>query len=272
MDKNMFAECVKVVKLLTSSIFARKLTYLTTTCKEDGLFYYSNISWERIVLYRPDINDSLSKVKITNDTVINAFYAAFPSLREMSVEFNIPALSSALNKYLSIHKKELKFPELIIPEGTREIRIDVPSKIKNKITKEDILLDYTTVGIIVADDAVSLYEDVITDYRKFSDDVRKYEFKVNEVIAGEKVSLEMIDVEIGPVGYTFGLPITDGFSMVSAKEYIKKRDGHPVFGMDLMVNPSRYTAKAIINFTDDWLRSTSIMPGSLWFLRHLALP
>ncbi len=272
MDKKEFSECVNVVKLLTSSIFARKLNCLTTTCKEDGLFYYSNIPWERIVLYRPDISDGLSKVKVTNETVVNAFYTAFPSLKEMSVEFNIPALSSALNKYFSMHKKELKFPELIIPEGTREIRIDAPSKVKNKITKEDIYLDYTVVGIIVPDDAVSLYEEVITNYRSFSDDVRKYEFRVNEVVAGEKVALEMIDLEIGPNGYTLGLPIADGFSMVSTKEYIKKRDGYPLYGVDILVNDARCTAKALINFADDWLTSTSIMPGSLWFLRKLAIP
>ena len=269
MDKKAFAELVKVVKLLTSSIFARKLTYLVTSCKEIGLFYYSNIPWDRVVMYRPDITDGLSKVKVTSDTVINSLYTALPDLKKMSVELNIPAFGSALNRYLSAHKTDLKFPEFIIPEGTREIRIDAPSKIKNEITKEEIHLDYSVVGQVIPDDGINLYEDIISNYRKFSDDVRKYEFKVNEIIAGEKVSLEMIDVNVGPSNYKFGLPITDGLSMVSAKEYVKKREGYPLYGIDLMVNEARRTAKALINFTDDWLESTTIMPGSLWFLRNL---
>jgi hypothetical protein len=267
MEKKEFNEVVKVVKLLTSSIFARKLTHLAISCKQPGLFYYSNISWERVTHYKPDIADGLSKVKVINDAISNAFYLAFPKLKEMSVEFNIPAFSSALNKFLSTNKTECKFPELIVPEGTREVRFDIPSKIKHPLTKEDIILPYSVVGMVVPDDINDFYEEIVSDYNKFSDNVRKYEFRVSESISGEKISLEMMDVEIAGYWHHINLPVVDGLSMVSAEEYVAKRESIPLYALSLLVNDARRTAKAIIGFRDDWLDCQTIMPGSLWFLR-----
>jgi hypothetical protein len=50
------------------------------------------------------------------------------------------------------------------------------------------------------------------------------------------------------------------------KEYINKRKLDASYSVGMLVNSMARTAKVMIDYADDWINASTMMPGSLWFL------
>ena len=243
----------EVVKLITSSLFARKQPFMIVNGNTPGLFYYTNIEPSRVGLYRPTIEDVLSQVTITSEKILDEFYSAFPKFKEIIAVINLTKFSTARNKLAKCLKD--KFPEMIVDEGTSEIILSVGVE------------DKFVVGNLISDHTIMFYKEIIDKYNSFSDNLVKRKFKATQISGDDKVTLEIVDVESSDGNkHEFGYPVRDGTNIVSVKEYVNKRKMDPFYDISMMVNDISKTAKAVISYTDDWLSASTMMPGSLWFI------
>lgn len=254
--KQKFAEQFNIVKLVTSSIFARKQKFLILNGNNPGTFYYTNIPHERMALYRATPDDVISKVTVKSPDVMNAFYDAFPTLKSVIAEVDVQDLSTNLNKA----KKEYgdSFPP-----------IDIGKLNENSLSMNVGGVD-KPIGRLLPEHGPVYYEEVLDSFNRFSDNVVKRQFKAAEQIGDDKLVLEIVDLEMCDGSKCeFGIPVKDGVAMVSTKEYVNKRNLDPVYDILLRVNPEARTSRSAILYSDDWLDSMTIMPGLLWFMTKM---
>ena len=254
--KQKFAEQFNIVKLVTSSIFARKQKFLILNGNKPDTFYYTNIPHERMALYRAAPDDVISKVTVKSPDVMNALYDAFPTLKSVIAEVDVQNLSTNLNKA----KKEYgdSFPP-----------IDIGKLNENSLSMNVGGVD-KPIGRLLPEHGPVYYEEVLDNFNRFSDNVVKRQFKASEQIGDDKLVLEIVDLEMGDGSKCgFGIPVKDGVAMVSTKEYVNKRNLVPVYDILLRVNPEARTSRSAILYSDDWLDSMTIMPGLLWFMTKI---
>ena len=270
-EKDEFRAKMVTIKLLMSSLYARKQPYLIIDCRAKGTFYYTNIEHDRIGLYRPNMEDVLSKVTVTADHVLDAFYESFPAFKDLIAELDLKAFSTYLNKHLKTVKDQ--FPEITYDVKTRLVMMKVAIPDPTDDTKT--MTQDMQVGIVLTDLDPSFYDEIWEKYEHFSDHKVRRQFRASESVDGDKVALEVIEMGADQDGdlppCEFALPVKDGFSMPSVKEYCRRRELDPVYDVLLQINDAGRTAKAMIMYADDWLRSWTIMPGSLWFMSQLGL-
>ena len=254
--KQKFAEQFNIVKLVTSSIFARKQKFLILNGNKPDTFYYTNIPHERMALYRAAPDDVISKVTIKSPDVMTAFYDAFPTLRSVIAEVDVQDLSTNLNKA----KKE--YGESFPP-------IDIGKLNENSLSMSVGGVD-KPIGRLLPEHGPVYYEEVLDNFNRFSDNVVKRQFRASEQVGEDKLILEIVDLELNKGDKSeFGIPVKDGVTMVSTKEYVNKRNLDPLYDVVLRVNPESHTSRAAILYSDDWLDSMTIMPGLLWFMTKL---
>jgi len=239
------------VKLVTSALFARKQPFMIVNGGTPGMFYYTSITPNRVALYRPEIEDALSQVTIKNEGVLSDLYEAFPKLKEIVAVIDLVKFSAARNKLEK--KTKDRFPEMIVLDGGNVV-----------LRAEDIDMP---IGSLISDLTVSYYKEIIDKYNSFSGNLVKKQFRATQISGDDKLTLEIVDIDCkdghkGELGY----PVKDGFSMVSAKEYVNKRDLDPLYTVGMLVNEAAKTARGILSYADDWLDASTIMPGILWFL------
>lgn len=251
-----FSEQFNIVKLVTSSIFARKQKFLILNGNKPDTFYYTNIPHERMALYRSAPDDVISKVTIKSPNVMAAFYDAFPKLASVIAEIDVQELSTNLNKA----KKEY---------GERFPPIDIGKLNENSLSMSVGGVD-KPIGRLLPEHGPVYYEEVLDNFNKFSDNVVKRQFRAAEQVGDDKLVLEIVDLELNKGDKSeFGIPVKDGVTMVSTKEYVNKRNLDPLYDVVLRVNPESRTSRAAILYSDDWLDSMTIMPGLLWFMTKL---
>ena len=254
--KQKFTEQFNIVKLVTSSIFARKQKFLILNGNKPDTFYYTNIPHERMALYRAAPDDVISKVTIKSPDVMTAFYDAFPTLKSVIAEVDVQDLSTNLNKA----KKE--YGESFPP-------IDIGKLNENSLSMSVGGVD-KPIGRLLPEHGPVYYEEVLDNFNNFSDNVVKRQFRAAEQVGEDKLVLEIVDLELNKGDKSeFGIPVKDGVSMVSTKEYVNKRNLDPLYDIVLRVNPESRTSRAAILYSDDWLDSMTIMPGLLWFMTKL---
>ena len=103
--ENDFKTKLNVIKLVTSALFARKQPFMIVNGNTPGVFYYTNVDVSRVVLYRPTIDDVISKVKITSEDVLSMLYEAYPILKDIIAQIDLVAFSTAVNKCLKEEKE-----------------------------------------------------------------------------------------------------------------------------------------------------------------------
>lgn len=248
-----FKTKLKVVKFITSALFARKQPFMIINGNEQGVFYYTNVDVSRVVLYRPTIEDVVSRVKIISEDVLKILYEAYPVFKNIIAQIDLREFSKAVNK--CIKEEPGKFPDLVVNKDTNELTM---------LTSNGAVA--FLVGNLVSEHDISYYEEIVDKFSKFGDRLVRRSFKGVQVSGDDKVSLEITDIECDKDRAEFGLPIKDGVNLVSVKEYINKRKLDATYSVGMLVNSAARTAKVMIDYADDWLNASTIMPGSLWFL------
>ncbi len=248
-----FKTKLKVVKFITSALFARKQPFMIINGNEQGVFYYTNVEVSRVVLYRPTIEDVVSKVKIVSEDVLKMLYEAYPAFKNIVAQIDLRKFSTAVNK--CVKEEPDRFPELVVNKDTNELTMCT-----SKGTVSFL------VGNLVSEHDISYYEEIVDKFSKFGDRLVRRSFKGVQVDGDDKVSLEITDIECDKDKAEFGFPIKDGVNLVSMKEYINKRKLDASYSVGMLVNSMARTAKVMIDYADDWLNASTMMPGSLWFL------
>jgi len=254
--ENNFKTRLNVVKLVTSALFARKQPFMIINGNEPGVFYYTNVEVTRVALYRPTIDDVISKVKIVSEEVLSMLYEAYPTLKSIVAQINLVKFSTAVNKCLKDEKE--KFPELTVNKDTSEL---VMSTTNGSVS--------FVVGSLISDHDVLYYGEIVEKFNAFGNKLVKREFKGVQVMGDDKLSLEITDVECDKDKVEFGFPIKDGVNLVSVKEYVNKRKLDAMYSVGMLINDLARTAKVVVNYADDWINASTMMPGSLWFLSRI---
>ena len=256
-----FKESVKTVKLLLSSLFARKLPKMIVSYTSPGVFYFTNIESERIALYKATPEDVLSKVKIVSENVLRILYEAFPFMKESICEIDVSTMGSVLNKSLQVTKD--KYPEAIVDKDSNSLKLVYKDKDGNNQT--------VVAGKLLTEWEFDFYTEILTKFDKFSDNVIKRQFRYDAQESDSKVTIEIVEVAGKNGSSEFGLPVSDGLNLVSSREYIRRRGLDPLYDLWLQFDEGTHTSKATIHYLDDWLDACTIMPGSLWFMTRKVL-
>lgn len=252
-EAKTFKTKLNKIKLITSSIFARKQQFMVINGATPTTFYYTNVESERVKMYRPTMEDSISKVVI-NEEVSKTLFEAFPDLTKGIVEIDLTKFSSTLNKAVSVEKGV--FPEL---------KVDMAARLVTMTVKGDLPV---VLGKVLLDFEIDFYEEIFRKYNEFSDNVQVVKYKANMENNGSKLDVDIVELSSSDESAPFklGLPLRDGFSAVSAREYCKRRGLVPVYDLEFMRDIANETAKVTMCYCDDWINSRTIMPACLWFM------
>ena len=177
-----FKESVKTVKLLLSSLFARKLPKMIVSYTSPGVFYFTNIESERIALYKATPEDVLSKVKIVSENVLRILYEAFPFMKESICEIDVSTMGSVLNKSLQVTKD--KYPEAIVDKDSNSLKLVYKDKDGNTQT--------VVAGKLLTEWEFDFYTEILTKFDKFSDNVIKRQFRYDAQESDSKVTIEIV--------------------------------------------------------------------------------
>lgn len=243
---------VETIKLLLSSLFARKQKYLVVDGANKNKVIYSNFPYERTIYYRPTPEDTMCGVTI-NPEVMPIFHEAFPVLDNVVAEINLQPFMSTFNKGLSTDKT--KWPEITVDKTNDKLYM---------CYKENDEVKKVEIGRLLPPDAHQYYESIMKKFMNFTKDISKVEFELPTDHLDDDVLVT--DIVLPDENKTkITLPIQDGVSVVSFKEYLKKR-GFPIkYEAQVQYRPDSKSAKVAFAYKDDLVDCLGMMPGTIWF-------
>ena len=254
-EENIDKKKIETIKLLLSSLFARKQKYLIVDGKQKNRLIYANFPYERTIYYRSTPEDSICGVMV-NDELVPLLHEAFPVLGSVVAEINLQTFMSSVNKNLTADKT--KWPEIIIDKEHDELLMKLPPAGENQ--------DPATVciGRLLPPDALDYYEEIMNQFLKFTKDPLELDLDIPQGHFNDPIIFTDLLLPV-PQPVTLKLPVQDGFSMVSFKEYLKKRNLPMKYRAFVQYRPETQAAKVSLGYEDDWVKCVSMMPGTIWF-------
>lgn len=260
---------VETIKLLLSSLFARKQKYLVLDGKFKNRLIYANFPYERTIYYRPTPEDTVCGVTV-NDSIVPILYEAFPLFGEIVAEISLQPFMSTLNKCLTNDKTKWPTIEIVKEDYDKQLiysggipKVDnlimiIPAKGEEPETR-------VVIGRLLPPDAHVYYEGIMSKYMEFTKDRIERDFEIPEGSLDEG-DVILKDFMLGDAIPTlFKFPLRDGISLVSFKEYLKKRNFPIKYNAIIQYRPDTEAARIALGYKDDWVDALSIMPGTLWF-------
>ena len=268
-EEMSFAKKMSVVKLVLSSLFARKQDFLVVDGNVRNKLFYTNLSAERVIFYKPDIDDTLHEVKLSEE-VARSFYDILPLLKDVICIIHLPTLLKTMNKRLAEIKGQI--PDLCVDSTTGQITMTCPPDKAEQVYK---MLDgqnqsnfmTVVVGQLITEDIFVKYEEIVANFMSFMKEPVERTVVVSSAVGDDKFILNSVEVDntVYNCSVSVNAPIADGFSVVSYKEYLSKRKLPWRYKMLVMYNPKRSVAKVAYEHKDDMVEVLSILPGTLWF-------
>ena len=245
---------IEKVKLLLSSLFSRSQKYLIVDGSSKNRLVFTNFPYERVILYKSEPEDVMSVVSITNKEVSDALYEAYPILGGIVAEIHLQQFLAAMNKSLAADKT--KWPEVVVNKETDKLLVSYAKEGEAETIE---------VGRLLPPDALQFYDKIMDDFMNFTKEFTDIKFDIPSDHFGDDVLLQDFDLGTNGESVKFKCPLKDGIPLVSFKEYLKKRALPILYTGRVQYKPETRSAKIGFGYTDDWLTSWSIMPGSLWF-------
>ena len=247
---------VDALKCLFSSLFARKQKFLIIDGNIKDRLIYANFPYERTVYYRPTPEDTMCGVTV-NAELVGILHEAFPIFDKIVGEINLMNFMSAFNKALANNKSA--WPVVEVDKETDRLQLKIPPKVGTDDAEQTVV-----VGRLLPPDSLVFYEEIMTKFMNFSKD----RFEMDFDIPGGHFDDPVIytDVKLPsdkPVA--FRCPLKDGISVVSFKEYFKRREMPIKYKAVVQYRPGSNLAKVAFRHVDDWVDCWSIMPGTCWF-------
>lgn len=268
-EEMAFNKKVNTVKLILSSLFARKQDFLVVDGNVRNKLFFTNITTDRAIFYKPDIEDTLHEVKLS-ETVAPSFYDIFPIFKDSICIVHLAKLLSRMNKRLAYLKSQPI--NLRVDADTGHIIIDCPPEkediekaIFNGTDKPDMIP--VVVGHLITEDLFVKYEEIVARFMSFIKEPIERTVSVSSAVGDDKFVLN--NIELDNEAYNcpvfVNIPIADGVSVVSYKEYLTKKKLPWKYKALIMYNPKRSVAKIAYEHKDDMVDALCISPGTLWF-------
>ena len=245
---------VEKIKLLLSSLFSRSQKFLVVDGSNKNRLVFTNFPYERVILYKSEPEDVMSMVSITNKEVSDILYEAFPILGGIVAEIHMLPFLASMNKCLTADKT--KWPEIVVDKENDKLIMSFAKEGETETVE---------VGRLLPPDALQFYDKIMEDFMNFTKKFTDIKFGIPPDHFGDDVILQDFDVGTDGESVKFKCPLKDGIPLVSFKEYLKKRSLPILYTGRIQYKSETRSAKIGFGYTDDWLTSWSIMPGSLWF-------
>ena len=245
---------IEKIKLLLSSLFSRSQKYLVVDGSNKNRLVFANFPYERVILYKSEPEDVMSVVSITNKEISDVLYEAYPILGGVVAEIQMQQFLASMNKCLAADKT--KWPEIVIDKENDKLLVS--------FAKEGEA-ETVVVGRLLPPDALQFYDKIMDDFMHFTKEFRDIQFGIPLDHFDDDVVLQDFDLGTNGESVRFKCPLRDGVPLVSFREYLKKRELPVLYTGRVQYKPETRSAKIGFGYTDDWLTSWSIMPGSLWF-------
>ena len=265
-EEMSFNKKMNSIKLLLSSLFARKQNWVVFNGDDPNTLIFTTVPVERIVFYRPDIDDQMSLVKVT-DEGIKYLYELFPFFRSTCGVIFLPDFLSTVNKLISENKGVA--PNVKIDLGRDLYIMDVPKSAQVGFDLDESGPTEVIVGKLISSDYYELYKQVFRHFNSFvspNEVVEKY-ITLGSSAKQDKVVAVAVDLHNSTYDkdVVLCLPIQDGTNIVSFTEYLAKRKAEWKYRVLVQYNEKHSAAKAALLYKDDMVDVVSITPGSLWF-------
>lgn len=254
-DAKLDKKKVETVKLLLSSLFARKQKYLIIDGNRKNRLIYANFPYERTIYYRSTPEDTICGVTI-NDEIVPILHEAFPAFGSIVAEIELQPFMSSLNKLLSNDKT--KWPEFNIDKKTDKLSFTLPDVDENG---KPVVVN---IGRLLPPDALKYYEGIMDQFMSF--DKNPFEIDVDipdSLLKNPIIYTDLLIPSATPIRLRY--PLQDGCSLVSFKEYLKKRELPMAYKALVQYRQNSQAAKVALKYCDDWLTCVSMLPGSIWF-------
>lgn len=251
------------VKLLLSSLFARKLNWVVFNGDDPNTFIYTNVPVNRIVFYRPEIDDQMSLVKVTDEGV-RYLYELFPFFRSTCGVIFLPDFLSTVNKLIAETKGVA--PNVRVDLGREVFIMDAPSSAK-EFDIGEVVETEKVVGQLIVAEAYELYKNVFNQHNCYTQNVIEKNISLGSTAKSDKTTVVNVEIHNSLIDndVIFSLPIQDGTNIVSFTEYLSKRKAEWKYRVLIQYNEKRSAAKVAYAYKDDMVDAVSITPGALWF-------
>lgn len=255
------------VKLLLSSLFARKQQYVVFNFTRPNILYFTSIPAERAEFYSSDVDDTLSRVVLT-EKAAKLVYEFYPFLKQMKGIVDLTDMLQATNKWLAVHKGEM--PSVTCNSNTGEILIDtVPT-----VTTGELLFgekknqdSRVVIGKTINDLTFMKYQAILDHYHSFTKEPIELEVTVPAAYYNDDVVLNKVEIVNNRYNAKvfLNLPMQDGVNAVSFKEYLAKRKLPWKYKIDVRYNEAKSVAHVSFMHKDDYVDVVTTCPGTLWF-------
>ena len=271
-DELSFNKKINLVKLLLSSLFARKHDYVVVNGRKPGRVFYTTIPADRAMFFKPDIDDQLASVE-WSEKASKIIYEAFPLFKETIAIIHLPKFLAMMNKQLAAKKGVYPVPRVNadtgditfdIPEGTDIEKLFKTPKDRARFFRPP---NGHLVGQLITEDNFAGYEAIFNQFVNFNPEPIDMNITIAEAFANDPVV--MVDVDVPNRTHNcsvgFRLPIQDGTNIVSFKEYLSKKKVPWTYPIRIQYKEDQSVAKISCCYRDDLVDVVSITPGSLWF-------
>lgn len=264
-----FNKKLNEVKLLLSSLFARKLHWVVFNGDDPNTLIFTSVTADRIVFYRPEIDDQMSLVKVS-DEGIKFLYELFPIFRSTCGMIQLPTFLSTVNKLVAETKGVA--PNIRVDLERDAYLLDAP-----KTSKVEFELDESSrptevwIGHLLTEDTYLRYKQVFSNHTAFGVSVIEKIITLNASARTDKVT--PVDIHLNNELYNtevcFRLPIQDGTNIVSFTEYLSKRKAEWKYRVMIYYDEKHSVARTACLYKDEWVDVMSITPAALWFPRRM---
>ena len=264
-----FNKKINLVKLILSSLFARKQPYLVVDGNVRGKLFVTNIPDDRAVFYKPDIDDTLHEVKLT-EYAMKYFYEIFPTFKDCICIVHLPTMLSTMNKRLAVVKNEA--PAISVNKDTEVLTmLGLPKKedgtkaVFNGTDASEFVP--VKIGHLIPEDVFVKYEEIVARFMSFIKEPIERTVTVSSAVGDDKFILNnvVLDNSVYDCVVFANIPISDGKTVVSYKEYLAKKKLPWKLKALIMYNPKRSVAKVAYEHKDDLVDVLCTSPGTLWF-------
>ena len=259
-----FNKKMTAVKLLLSSLFARKLNWVVFNGDDPNTLIYTNVPVERIVFYRPEIDDQMSLVKVS-DEGIKYLYELFPFFRSTCGIIFLPDFLSTVNKLIAETKGVA--PNVRVDLGSDRFFMDVPKVVQQGFDIDETKPTEVAIGRLIISETYELYKNVFNHHNSFVQEVIEKNITLGATAKQDKTTAVAVDLHnsLYNTDVTLSLPIQDGMNIVSFTEYLSKRKAEWKYRVLIQYNEKRSAAKVAYAYKDELVDVISITPGALWF-------
>lgn len=249
-------EKVETVKCLLSSLFARKQKFLIVDGTHKDRLVYANFPYERTIYYRPTPEDTLCGVTV-NEKLVGILHEAFPIFDKIVGEISLMDFMSTMNKALASNKSE--WPKIEVDNETDRLVMTIPPKAGSSDEEQK-----KVIGRLLPPDSLNYYDEIMKKFMSFASEKLEVDFNIPGGHFDDPVIYtDVVLPSKEPI--RFRCPIKDGISLVSFKEYFKRRELPVKYKAVVQYRPESRLAKVAFHHLDDWVDCWSIMPGTCWF-------